>query len=123
MAPPKKLTDEQENEIRQLRKTQKLTYQELANMYGVNARTINRICDPKFNETSRQLVRQYNANFRRENKEVMAELAKRRRRYVVSFDKELEKDIVDRLDSVPSYTDYIRQLIHQDIIQNPELEK
>ena len=111
MAAPKKLTDEQRQEIIKQRKAG-ASYAALAYQYGVHWQTISRICNPSKYEKQKKINIKSN---KKNSKTIINTRAQNQKYYTLVLTKSLDKEIIDHLDKVENVNSYLVTLIRKDM--------
>ena len=111
MAGRKKLSDEAREEAIKLRK-KGLSYVAIAERYGVDYRTIYRICEPEKYTQEKIKNRQYNKNC---SKAILNTRKENQRLFRLSLTRSTDGDIIEHLESKDNMSDYLRMLIRKDM--------
>lgn len=111
-----KITEEQKAEIRRLHDEAGLSYAALAVRFDVAPITINRICKPDL--AARQAAAQ--KEYRQKNGYAAESQVSKQTFRIYSFrcHRENDKKIIDHLDRMENYSEYLRGLIQTDMDKN-----
>lgn len=111
MAAPKKLTDEQRQEIIKQRK-EGASYAALAYQYDVHWRTISRICNPSKYEKQKKI----NIASNKKNAKTITKMrANNQKSYTLVLTKAHEEEIINHLSKVDNVNSYLIDLIRKDM--------
>jgi len=111
IAAPKKLTDQQRQEIIQLRK-EGFSYAALAGQYNVDWRTISRICNPAKYEKEKKQNIEYN---KKASEKIFATRANNQKYYKLVLTKDLDEEIIVHLSTKKNVNRYVLDLIRKDM--------
>lgn len=111
MAAPKKLTDQQRQEIIQRRKEGE-SYAALAYHYDVHWQTISRICNPSKYEKQKKMNI---ASNKKNAKTIMKTRANNQKYYMLVLTKTLEEEVIEHLSKIENVNGYIIDLIRKDM--------
>jgi len=112
MAAPKKLTDEQREEVRRLNKAGQ-SYAALAARYNVSFNTILRICRPEVYED----VKKKNLEISKRGSSTERFMKTRKetqKRYELVLSKTADEHLIDFLSTKESVNGYLKQLVQDD---------